>query len=180
MARKSTGKRQRFEVMKRDGFRCRYCGATAVDVLLHVDHVIPRAGGGSDDHENLITSCADCNLGKSDVPLEESRLQRGPTASDAREHAAQVREYLEAVKEAEAAKEELFEFIADYWRSQMGDDPLVTWYRALRSMTATHPVDRILRAIAATAVKRPYSDTAKVRYFYGCLRRMAERDEAGP
>jgi hypothetical protein len=175
----SISTRTRFEILKRDGFRCRYCGATAVDVLLHVDHVVPRAGGGTDDAANLITACADCNLGKSDVPLDESRLRHGPAPEDAHEHAAQVREYLEAVKEVEAAKEELSEYIADYWREQMGCDPLVVWYRALRSMTTTHPVERILRAIDATAAKRPYSDTAKMKYFYGCLRRMAERDGGG-
>ena len=38
--------RIRFEVIKRDGFRCRYCGATALTSRLVVDHVIPVAKGG--------------------------------------------------------------------------------------------------------------------------------------
>ena len=56
----------RFEVLTRDGFRCRYCGATAQDARLHIDHVEPRAKGGSDDLENLVAACADCNHGKGD------------------------------------------------------------------------------------------------------------------
>lgn len=67
--RKSLTKRTRFEIFKRDGFKCQYCGQSAPDVALRVDHVIPVAGGGSNDALNLITSCFGCNAGKSDVPL---------------------------------------------------------------------------------------------------------------
>lgn len=63
--RKPIPKRVRFEVLKRDGHRCRYCGATAEDEKLTVDHVIPVVLGGSDDPSNLATACAPCNSGKS-------------------------------------------------------------------------------------------------------------------
>lgn len=56
----------RFEILARDGFRCRYCGASAQDAAMHVDHVLPRSIGGRDEAANLVTACADCNLGKSD------------------------------------------------------------------------------------------------------------------
>lgn len=54
----------RFEILKRDEFRCRYCGRCAPNVELHIDHVIPRAKGGLTKAENLITACSECNLGK--------------------------------------------------------------------------------------------------------------------
>lgn len=55
----------RFQVFVRDEFRCRYCGRAAEDaIILHVDHVIPRSKGGSDSVDNLVTACAECNLGK--------------------------------------------------------------------------------------------------------------------
>lgn len=57
-------KKLRFEVFKRDKFTCQYCGKSAPDVLLHVDHITPVSKGGKDDLLNLVTSCADCNLGK--------------------------------------------------------------------------------------------------------------------
>lgn len=60
-------KRTRYEVLRRDNFSCRYCGASAPDVKLHVDHVTPVALGGSDDPSNLVAACADCNAGKSSV-----------------------------------------------------------------------------------------------------------------
>jgi 5-methylcytosine-specific restriction endonuclease McrA len=58
-------------VLQRDGYRCRVpvpggdpsnggqlCGAYAT----HVDHVLPRAQGGSDHPANLRAACASCNL----------------------------------------------------------------------------------------------------------------------
>lgn len=54
--RKAISKSVRFEVFKRDNFRCQYCGATAPDVLLELDHVMPVAGGGDSEILNLLTS----------------------------------------------------------------------------------------------------------------------------
>ena len=61
-------KRLRFEVLRRDNHACRYCGATAPEVKLTVDHVIPVALGGTSDPSNLVTACEPCNAGKSSVP----------------------------------------------------------------------------------------------------------------
>lgn len=62
----------RFEVLKRDGFRCTYCGRSPErdGVALHVDHVVARVAGGTTTLDNLRTACADCNHGKSDHPLD--------------------------------------------------------------------------------------------------------------
>ena len=57
----------RYDVMKRDGFRCVLCGASAEDgALLHVDHIIPIARGGTSEMDNLRTLCDACNSGKKD------------------------------------------------------------------------------------------------------------------
>ena len=57
----------RYDIMKRDGFRCVLCGRTAKEgVKLHVDHIIPVAKGGLTVPDNLRTLCDQCNLGKSD------------------------------------------------------------------------------------------------------------------
>ena len=42
-------KKVRFEVFKRDGFRCVYCGEAAPKVVLHVDHINPVSKGGDSD-----------------------------------------------------------------------------------------------------------------------------------
>lgn len=64
-------KRLRFEVLRRDGFRCTYCGAEPKDRELHVDHVIATALGGTDSPENLTTACEPCNNGKSSTNAAE-------------------------------------------------------------------------------------------------------------
>lgn len=62
--RKQLSKKLRFEVFKRDGFVCQYCGAHPPNVALHVDHIQAVANGGDNEIDNLITSCQACNLGK--------------------------------------------------------------------------------------------------------------------
>jgi hypothetical protein len=63
-------KRLRYEILRRDAYTCRYCGAKAPDVPLRVDHVTPVALGGSDNPTNLVTACEPCNSGKSSVPAD--------------------------------------------------------------------------------------------------------------
>lgn len=57
----------RYEIFKRDNFRCQICGSTAQDgVKLHVDHIVPISKGGLTVESNLRTLCDRCNMGKSD------------------------------------------------------------------------------------------------------------------
>ena len=73
--------RRRFAVLSRDGFRCVYCGrGHAEQVVLHVDHVIPRSGGGSDDVNNLVAACQECNLSKGAIPLAPAGHRSGDVA----------------------------------------------------------------------------------------------------
>lgn len=66
-------KRLRFEILRRDGHACRYCGEKAPNVQITVDHVVPKALGGTDEPTNLVAACGPCNSGKSsgspDAPL---------------------------------------------------------------------------------------------------------------
>jgi hypothetical protein len=75
----SITKKIRFEIFKRDSFKCQYCGKSAPEVVLQVDHIMPRKEGGTDDIENLITACVDCNQGKGKRKLsnnDEIRKQK--------------------------------------------------------------------------------------------------------
>lgn len=57
--------RIRHEVFKRDGYRCRECGASKDEgATLEIDHIIPIAKGGTNDIDNLQTLCKKCNRGK--------------------------------------------------------------------------------------------------------------------
>lgn len=72
--RQSISPRIRFEVFKRDTFKCQYCGAAAPDVLLQVDHIKPIVTGGEDDLLNYVTSCATCNGGKGPRELSDDSM----------------------------------------------------------------------------------------------------------
>ncbi len=59
-------RKQRLRIMKRDGYRCRLCGARPTDdvnVKLHLHHVRPFGIGGLTEDENLITICETCHNG---------------------------------------------------------------------------------------------------------------------
>lgn len=59
----------RYQVLRRDRFRCVTCGrspATDLDCALHVDHAMPFSRGGKTRLDNLRSLCAECNVGKGD------------------------------------------------------------------------------------------------------------------
>jgi 5-methylcytosine-specific restriction endonuclease McrA len=55
-------------VRERAGYRCEYCLGSEwlTGQRCHIDHIIPRARGGSDDADNLCLACAACNGAKLD------------------------------------------------------------------------------------------------------------------
>lgn len=67
IGREPVSKSKRFDIMRRDGFRCQLCGKSQSDgVTLHIDHKVAVANGGTNAEDNLWTLCEPCNLGKSD------------------------------------------------------------------------------------------------------------------
>ena len=54
-------------VLRRDGYRCAYCPASATTI----DHVVPRSRGGQDSWENLVACCFRCNNAKGDRLLRD-------------------------------------------------------------------------------------------------------------
>ncbi len=66
--RESRGAALRRRVEHRAGGRCEYCRAPqhACGYRFHLEHIRPRARGGSDAFPNRALACAPCNLGKAD------------------------------------------------------------------------------------------------------------------
>lgn len=102
--RKGISKSTRFEVFKRDSFKCQYCGKCAPDVILNVDHINPVSKGGENEILNYITACQDCNAGKSDRLLGDDSVM------------AKQRAQLEELNER---REQLEQMLA--WRDGMRD-----------------------------------------------------------
>ncbi|MCL2147194.1 MAG: HNH endonuclease [Synergistaceae bacterium] len=57
---------KRYDILRRDGFRCKVCGRSAAEgAKLEVDHILPVSKGGKTTDDNLQTLCRECNQGKS-------------------------------------------------------------------------------------------------------------------
>jgi 5-methylcytosine-specific restriction endonuclease McrA len=50
----------REKVMQRDGYKCVVCG-NSNKLLLQVNHITPKAYGGTENMENLVTMCVFCH-----------------------------------------------------------------------------------------------------------------------
>lgn len=102
--RKPISKKIRFEVFKRDKFTCQYCGKSAPDVVLEIDHIHPVSKDGENDIMNLITSCFDCNRGKGARTLDDDTV---------------VKKQRDQLKELQERKEQL-EMMLE-WRNGLKD-----------------------------------------------------------
>ena len=109
-ARKSLSVKTRFDVFKRDGFVCQYCGDHPPKVLLHVDHIVAVANGGNNDPDNLITACEPCNIGKGARELTTIPEALADKAARVAEAEKQIAGY-QAIIEAQRDRIE-----ADAWR----------------------------------------------------------------
>lgn len=56
----------RYDVLRRDGFKCRSCGANGGESQLEIDHITPVSRGGLTELDNLQALCFGCNRGKRD------------------------------------------------------------------------------------------------------------------
>lgn len=117
----AVSKRLRYEILRRDSYTCRYCGASAPAVPLTVDHVTPVALGGTDEPTNLATSCEDCNSGKSstnpDAPLVAN------VSDDALRWATAMEQAAENLREQETPKLDYRDaFLSEWYRWNVGKD----------------------------------------------------------
>jgi len=105
-ARKAISKKARFEVFKRDSFTCQYCGSTPPAVVLEVDHILAVASGGENDSDNLVTSCFNCNRGKSATPLTSVPESLAARAARVEEAESQLKAYYKILQ---SKKDRLYE-----------------------------------------------------------------------
>jgi 5-methylcytosine-specific restriction endonuclease McrA len=75
--------RNRLLAFARDKYRCQYCGvglngktSYGESVTLHADHIRPKVDGGSDELNNLVTACQECNYAKYTLKILPSFKQK--------------------------------------------------------------------------------------------------------
>ena len=60
----------RRNVFKRDRFTCQYCGVQPGSDELTIDHVVPRAQGGTSTWKNCVLACIACNACRPPKPAD--------------------------------------------------------------------------------------------------------------
>jgi hypothetical protein len=175
----AVAKRLRYEVFRRDRHTCRYCGGTAPDVKLTIDHVTPKVLGGSDtDPANLFTACGDCNAGKSssnpDAPLVGDADQRAIKWSQAMQVAIEQRA---AELDAERATAEPFDAAWRRWSAGGEDVPRdANWRGSIVRFLAAGLSDDILRRAVDNAMGQDrIRATGKWKYFCGICWREVDK-----
>jgi len=108
-------KKVRFEVFKRDGFACQYCGKTPPEVTLEIDHIIPKSKQGTDEINNLLTSCFSCNRGKSNTKLERITPTLKENLTTVKEQQKQMRSYEKHLALIEQKKETDIKEVGKYF-----------------------------------------------------------------
>lgn len=176
-----TSKTLRYEVMRRDAFTCRYCGRSAPDVKLHVDHVLPVALGGRDDASNLTTSCADCNQGKGSTPPDAAIVQDVHKDSERQRQA--IRAAQDAAAQAEASMKMLLAAFEEDWsRWLCRDEPVPRpddWAQTVRQFTALGLQPFELEDAIAVAMHSKATPRTTWRYFCGvCWNKVRDLQEA--
>jgi 5-methylcytosine-specific restriction endonuclease McrA len=143
-------KQLRFEVFKRDKFTCQYCGRSAPDAILNVDHIIPVSQGGTNDIMNLITSCFDCNNGKrakllSDDTIIKKQQSQLEALQERKEQIEMMFEWKKGLLEID---DQITNQLADYWSE------LVTGYSLndngkanLKKLSRKYELDEIMIAM---------------------------------
>lgn len=171
MTRKFLAPRVRFEVFKRDGFCCQYCGSTPPAVVLQVDHIDPVSNGGNDDDMNLITACVACNQGKSAgllLVLPESVAQRGLRVAEAEAKLLAHREIIQAQTERKDA---------DVWsvvEVLFGrEETTERRFLSICQFLSRLELDAVMDAAMIARLKKPCSEMERFRYFCGiCWNRI--------
>jgi 5-methylcytosine-specific restriction endonuclease McrA len=65
----------RYNIFARDKSICQYCGHRFSRSELNLDHVVPRAQGGTSTWENVVCSCHECNRRKGGRTPTEARMR---------------------------------------------------------------------------------------------------------
>lgn len=180
--RKGLTKKQRFEVFKRDGFTCQYCGRRPPEVVLVVDHINPVANGGDNDPLNLTTSCYECNAGKGKTQLADVRPM--PDVNDEnmalQQEIAEMALYSQLKVQRDEWRDRVITQLQQHWARLVGGNRVPNAYQITRWMTYSTP-QQIEKAIDITGKKGFYERfdlniDEGLRYASGCLRKITQEE----
>ena len=169
-------KKIRFDVFKRDGFICQYCGAKPPSVVLEVDHIDPVKNGGGNSIHNLLTACFDCNRGKSDRLLSALPETLEKRAEVIAEKEAQIKAFNQLLKKQKKREEKEVDAVEKIFQQTYPNYSFTPAFRAsvhrfLSSLHTYELQDAMHRACAKTG-----SSHSATKYFCGICWHLIKKD----
>ncbi len=170
----SLSKKIRFEVFKRDSFKCQYCGATPPSVILEVDHIMPVSKGGQDDIDNLVTACFDCNRGKSNKELTTMPQSTREKTEQLKEKEEQYEEYKKVLDDIKRREQLEIDIIDDIYSTYFPDWSFSDRFRNSSVRTFLKMLGRpAVESAMHTACGRINDEQKVLKYFCGiCWNRI--------
>lgn len=176
--RKAITKKVRFDIFKRDGFCCAYCGRKPPKTTLEIDHIDPVFNGGDNSPENLITSCFDCNRGKGKCLLSSVPESLKQKAKRIKECELQLSEYRKIIDVQESRiKSDVWDVVHELFgagRNEIRTD----WFKSIRQFNDILGRAETLNAAEITSYKvlhKNFSDENHFKYFCGiCWNKVKE------
>ena len=173
-------KKIRFEVFKRDGFRCTYCGKTPPSVTLEVDHIHPKSKGGEDDIGNLTTACFDCNRGKKHIPLDKIPPKLTENLEILKEKENQIKEYRKFIKKIEKRINKDIEDVNKIYSEQYEGLGFSDSFkrRSVKKFLELLPKHEVIDSLDKAIGKFPINEDAVIKYFCGiCWAKIKAENE---
>lgn len=171
----SISKKVRFDIFKRDGFKCMYCGAHPPSVLLHVDHIKPVAEGGGNEDSNLVTSCQPCNQGKGAGLLSDIPTGLAEKALAVAEREAQIKGY-QKIMQSKRLRLDKEAWSVMHILSEKNTAPQ-DWMNSLRMFIDKIGFDEVRSAMEIATAKGFYADKKTWVYFCGiCWNRVRKAE----
>jgi len=155
----SISKKTRFEVFKRDGFQCQYCGKTPPEVTLELDHINPKSKEGKDDINNLLTACFDCNRGKSNISLKTIPNTLSANIEILKEKENQLKNYNKLLEKIEQRTQRDIEEINEVYHSYFSEWVLSDEFKnkSVRTFLKYLPKQEVINAMHLASVQMLHS-----------------------
>jgi hypothetical protein len=179
--RKPLSKKVRFDVFKRDGFACQYCGRHPPEAILECDHIVSVRDGGTDDANNLVTACFGCNRGKGAEALTVVPKTLAAQGEEIKEREEQLAGYRTIIEAQRSRIED------DIWRVAEALFPGCSapdaglrrdWATSIKRFVEKMDIHDMLDAAEIALSRKLYSDGARFRYFCGiCWNKIRDKED---
>jgi hypothetical protein len=171
--------RIRFEVFKRDTFICQYCGRTPPEVVLEIDHVIPKSADGPDSIDNYVTACFECNRGKGKYTLQSLSPSLQERFSLMKERQAQLKAYNRFLERQEVAQSQAITAIISTFETSFPQSTVTDIFRdaTIRRFVALLPVAKVKEAMTLACSTKHNNEGDALRYFCGICWNWIKRPE---